>query len=73
LIDETPYPGPPYSPNVFDGGFPHGDQGKPHDFYHSQVGPWYELQRVRIRTKYKDVKVTYDWIMIDGPPEEASW
>jgi hypothetical protein len=75
-VDENYWPGPPYSPTVFEGGFPHGNQAHPHDFYHSVMGPWYEYQKVA--GAFHNPK-GYDWVRIDSgeadwrPPEETTW
>lgn len=68
-VDESLWPGPDYSPTVFDGAFPHGNQARPHDFYHSVMGPWYEY---KIRS-VGDTSIGYDWVMIKDVPEEVSW
>lgn len=71
-IDETPWPGPDYSPTVFDGGYPHGNQIKPHDLYHSVMGPWYEYVLIEW-APFTGKKKGYDWVRIPGRPEEADW
>ena len=67
--DEEQWPGPPYSPKVFDGSFPIGEQANPHDLYHSVMGGWYEYMKDPDTTS----GMGYDWIRIKSDPEEASW
>lgn len=68
-IDEALWPGPDYSPVVFEGNFPHGNQANPHDLYQSALGGWYEYKRAGTTSRVWP----YDWIRIKNRPEEADW
>jgi|KBSMisStaDraftv2_1062788.scaffolds.fasta_scaffold513022_2 hypothetical protein len=66
-VDHTPWPGPSYDPQVFDGGFPHADSHMANhgDLYHSVMGGWYEYQKIQTGKSFY-----FDWIRIPGDPRE---